>query len=91
MSTADRLEGIADRLEGMVDGRAAVPEPVFVDIPGMQQRLKLGRSKLLAEIAAGRIEVVHVGRRVLATPDALRRYAVQLEVEAAQRRPPSIS
>jgi excisionase family DNA binding protein len=54
-------------------------EPLAHRIPEAAQRLGIGRTKLLEEVAAGRLEVVRVGRRVLITEGALRRYIAVLE------------
>lgn len=47
-------------------------------IPEAAARIGIGRTKLLEEVAAGRICVVRVGRRVLVTEHELRRYVASL-------------
>lgn len=51
-------------------------------IPQASEAAQTGRTKLYAEIAAGRLRVVKVGRKTLIRDEELRRWLAQCEAEA---------
>ena len=60
------------------------PEPLAVTIPDACGMIGLGRTKLYAEIAAGRLEARKVGKRTLIPVASLRSWLSSLpSVEAA--------
>lgn len=51
-------------------------------IPQASEAAQTGRTKLYAEIAAGRLRVVKVGRKTLIRDEELRRWLAQCEADA---------
>ena len=62
--------------------------PVLITIPEAARRLSIGRSTAYELIAAGRLEVVHVGRSARVPVEALDSLVQDLR---ARRRPTSVS
>lgn len=61
-------------------------DPMLHKIPEAARLLRMSRSALYEQIAAGRIETVKQGRSVFITPAALHAYVLLLETEARQER-----
>jgi len=53
--------------------------PSLHTIPEVVDALRLSRSGVYNEIRAGRLPVVHIGRRTFVTSTALARYIAELE------------
>jgi hypothetical protein len=60
-------------------------ERALYAIPQAMALLSMSRSVIYEPIRAGRLDVVHQGRRCYVTAAALERYAALLESEARQR------
>lgn len=59
-------------------------ETSLMAIPDVCNELRLGKTKVFAEIGAGRIRTVKVGTRRLVTRATLEEYVALLEHESAQ-------
>jgi hypothetical protein len=60
-------------------------ERALYTIPDVIALLSMSRSVIYEQIRAGRLEVVHQGRRCYVTAAALERYVTLLEFEAGHR------
>jgi len=58
-------------------------EPLAYTIDETCARLRIGRTKLYAEIAAGEIETFTIGDRRLITPEAQQRYLARKQQQSA--------
>jgi len=56
-------------------------EKLALRIPEVVEACGIGRTRLYEEIRAGRLEVLHVGRRTIVTAAALREYLDLLRAE----------
>jgi excisionase family DNA binding protein len=57
-------------------------EPLAYSIDEAAARLRIGRTKLYAEIAAGELASFHIGDRRLITPEALQQYLARKQRQA---------
>ncbi len=76
LAISELVEALAESVRADAASVMAAPDRLY-DLDACAALLSLGRSKVYAEIAAGRLRTIKVGRRRLVSASAVRDYITE--------------